>query len=55
MKMDRLKTGFDGISDSDFETQGLTIYDSMNNNLYFPNPTPDLPTVLAALEGTAHH
>jgi len=49
--MDRLKTGFDGISDSDFETQGLTIYDSMNNNLYFPNPTPDLPTVLAALGG----
>jgi hypothetical protein len=50
MKMYRLKTGFDPMSDSDFETKSSHIYACMSGNAYFPSPTPDLPTLLVALQ-----
>jgi hypothetical protein len=50
MKMNRLKTGFESFSDSNFETKGTNIYDSMLSNSYFPSPIPDLSVVQEALQ-----
>jgi hypothetical protein len=50
MKMNRLKTGFDSLSDSDFETKSGDIYASMLDNASFPTPVPDLPSVKTSLD-----
>ena len=50
MKMNRLKTGFDPLSDSDFETKAQSIYASMLNNGNFPTPTPDVPALMVNIE-----
>lgn len=49
MKKNRLKTGFDPLSDSDFQTKSESIYASMLSNPNFPTPTPDLPTIQGAI------
>lgn len=40
---------FKSLTDSLLETKGQEIYASMSENIYFPNPTPDMPTLLGAL------
>lgn len=45
MKISRIKTGFDSLTDSDFETKAGSIYAFMLGNTNFPTPTPDLPSV----------
>ncbi len=50
MKIFRLKTGFDSLSDPDFETKASSIYASMLGNTHFPTPTPDLPSIDAAIQ-----
>jgi len=50
MKMYRLKTGFDPLSDPDFQTKAESIYASMLGNTNFPTPTPDLPAINAAIQ-----
>lgn len=49
MKTNRLKTGFDTQSDSDFQTKSESIYSCMLGNSNFPAPTPDLPSVLSLI------
>ena len=48
--MYRLKTGFDQLSDPDFQTKTESIYASMLGNINFPAPTPGLPVIDAAIE-----
>jgi hypothetical protein len=50
MKITKITTPFEAMSDSDFETKAQSIYDFMLNNSNFPAPTPDLPSVLAAIQ-----
>ena len=49
MKMPRLKTGFDSMSDAAFEIKASHIDVSMDGNENFPTPTPQLPVVKGAL------
>jgi len=55
MKMPRLKTGFDAMSDPAFQITASHIYACMLLNLDFPTPTPELSLVDEALQayGTA--
>lgn len=50
MKTPRLKTGFDSLSDPDFQTKSESIYASMLPNPNFPTPTPELTVVDAAIK-----
>jgi hypothetical protein len=47
----RITTGFDPMSDPDFETKAGSIYNGVNGNAFFPTPTPTMPEVNDALQG----
>lgn len=51
MKRSKIKTPFDVMSDADFETKAGSIHDSMLKSTYFPAPVPELPVILADLQG----
>src|SRR5258706_5404377 len=55
MRKARVTTGFEGLSDPDFQLKSDKIFQSMVNNIFFPNPTPDMATLSAAVTsvGTA--
>ena len=50
MKMNRIKTGFDTLSDPDFETKAQSIHAFMVASPYFPAPVPDLPSIQTAIQ-----
>jgi hypothetical protein len=50
MKMPRLKTGFDPLSDPAFQINASHIYACMLGNPDFPTPTPELSSVEEALQ-----
>lgn len=50
MKKDKLNTGFNPQTDSQFQTFSESINTSMTGNVNFPNPIPDLAVVDAAVQ-----
>lgn len=50
MKMPRLNTGFDGLSDPNFQTTSESIYASMFENKNFLTPTPALTVIDQAIQ-----
>jgi hypothetical protein len=50
MRRPRLTTGFDSLTDSDFETKASSISASMDGNPYFTTPIPSLTEIEALLQ-----
>ena len=49
MRKARVTTGFESLSDADFQLKSEKIFQSMVNNIFSPNPTPDMATLDAAV------
>ena len=45
----KVKTGFQKLAAGKLLTKALNISSNMNGNTYFPTPTPDMPTIDAAI------
>ena len=48
MKTNKLTTGFNSLTDANFQTKAESITASMMGNVNFPSTTPDMPVVSTA-------
>lgn len=53
MKLQKINLSFSRYSDANFLAKANHIYLKVNGNPSFPNPSPDMPTVLAAINNYA--
>lgn len=53
MKVQKINLGFGRYSDANFLAKANHIYLKMNGNPSFPNPTPDMPALLAGINSYA--
>lgn len=50
MKTNKLTTGFNSLTDANFQTKAESITTSMMGNVNFPSTTPDMPVVSTAVQ-----